>query len=115
MAILAQVIDDVVVQRFELKKPTLTIGRRPDNDIQIDDTSVSGNHAAVHRQPNPDFPDYIDYFIEDLGSTNGTKVNDTPIKGKQILRNNDMITVAWNSFRFIDDEQRNFEKTTHMI
>ena len=58
---------------FELVNETTTIGRKPGNDIQIDNLSVSGRHAQV-------ITILEDSFLEDLGSTNGTYVNGKLVK-----------------------------------
>jgi pSer/pThr/pTyr-binding forkhead associated (FHA) protein len=68
---------------FELNKERMTIGRRPTNDIHIDNLAVSGDHAVVTTIGN-------DSFLEDLNSTNGTLVNNKPIK-KHVLHHNDVI------------------------
>ena len=52
MASLSQLVDNVVVTTFELGQPETRIGRRPDNDIQIDEISVSGQHALIEAVPN---------------------------------------------------------------
>ncbi len=57
---------------FELVNETTTIGRKPGNDIPIDNLSVSGRHAQV-------ITILEDSFLEDLGSTNGTYVNGSKI------------------------------------
>lgn len=54
--------------RLDLDKQRLTIGRSPISDLQLDDGTVSGQHAAMEWQPNG-------WTIEDLGSSNGTHVN----------------------------------------
>ncbi|OGS20678.1 MAG: hypothetical protein A2252_04710 [Elusimicrobia bacterium RIFOXYA2_FULL_39_19] len=76
---------------------SLTIGRKPENDIVIDNPAISGQHARVTR-----FGDV--YFIEDLNSTNGTF-----IKGKKILKaeihHNDQVDIAKHSLQFIYEEE----------
>ena len=115
MAVLAQLVDDVVANRFEINRKRLSMGRHHNNDIQIDEHAVSGRHALIVVEANPDFPDYKEYFVEDLGSTNGTFVNDEKISGKTRLHNNDVIRLAWNKFKFIDDREGQLEKTVHML
>ena len=75
MAELQLLVDDVVMKSFVLKKDTILIGRSPDNDIVIDDESVSGEHARIDMIPSQLMEGIIDVFIEDLGSTNGTFVD----------------------------------------
>ena len=79
MAELALLVDDVDVKRFLLHKPLTTIGRDSDNDIQIDDSSASNEHARIQIEISEFLEGHEDIFVEDLGSTNGTFVNDTKI------------------------------------
>ena len=78
MAKLILSLDGSVIKEVPLDKERLTIGRRPHNDLQIDNLAVSGEHALIVTILN-------DSFLEDLGSTNGTLVNGVPIK-KHILQ-----------------------------
>ncbi|MBU0951377.1 MAG: FHA domain-containing protein [Elusimicrobia bacterium] len=75
----------------------LTIGRKPDNDIVIDNPAISGHHCKVTKFGNV-------YFVEDLGSTNGTY-----IKGKKIIKaeihHNDQIDLAKHSLQFFYEEE----------
>ena len=115
MAVLAQLIDDVVATRFEMNGKRLSIGRHHNNDIQIDEQAVSSRHALIHTEANQDFPDYKEYYLEDLGSTNGTFVNDEKISRKVRLHSNDVIRLAWNKFKFIDSMEGEMEQTVHML
>jgi pSer/pThr/pTyr-binding forkhead associated (FHA) protein len=65
MAKLILSLDDVVLNEIPLTKERTTIGRKPHNDIQIDNLAVSGEHAVIETIMN-------DCILEDLGSTNGT-------------------------------------------
>ena len=76
----------MVLKDFPLDKPQLTIGRKMDNDIVIDNLAVSGHHARVVEETGT-------YFVEDTGSTNGTFVNDMKI-AKQRLQPGDQIRVG---------------------
>jgi len=93
-----------------LTKERTTIGRKPHNDIQIDNLAVSGEHAVIVTILN-------DSFLEDLGSTNGTIVNGNPIK-KHFLQNNDVIELGKYKLKFVGEaapaasgEKADFEKT----
>jgi pSer/pThr/pTyr-binding forkhead associated (FHA) protein len=66
-------MDGLVLKEVILKKERTTIGRKPDNDIQIDNLAISGHHAVIVCILN-------DAFLEDLNSTNGTYVNSQQIK-----------------------------------
>lgn len=115
MAVLAQIIDDVVATKFDLDKPRIMIGRHPECDIQITDTAVSGRHAVIEVEKNAFLEGVYDIFISDNGSTNGSFVNDEPVNGRRRLSNNDVIRLAWNSFCFIDDQEDDLEKTAYAL
>lgn len=115
MAMLAQLIDDVVVHKFDLSPEALTIGRHPDNSVVIDDSAVSAKHAKVIQKSNVHFPEYKETYISDLGSTNGTYVNELPVSEEYRLHHNDIVRIAWNKFKFIDDKEADMERTVHMI
>jgi pSer/pThr/pTyr-binding forkhead associated (FHA) protein len=99
---LALLVDDVVTKLFLLDKPTTTIGRDTDSDIQIDQCGVSNKHACIHAVPSDFMKDHNDLYLEDLGSRNGTLVNDRQTNYRQ-LQPNDVITIAWTRFKVIDD------------
>lgn len=113
-AVLAQLVDGVIVHRFELNLGFTTIGRKSDNDIVIQDPAVSGAHAHIIAEQNKDFVDYIDIFVEDFGSTNGTFVNDLPAQKKHKLVHNDVVRIGFNDFKFLDDENADMTRTIHM-
>ncbi len=115
MAVLAQLVDDVVVHKFELEGEQLTIGRHPQNDIVVDDGAVSAQHAIITFVPNAHFPQFYEFYLEDLSSTNGTFINDKRLSGKQRLHTNDILRVAYNKFKFIDDKEEDLAKTVHML
>lgn len=97
-------IDSVVIKEVELTKERTTLGRRPYNDIVIDNLAVSGKHAVIHMTD-----DGVE--IEDVGSTNGTYVNAKAVT-RQELRNGDIIEVGKYKIRFLQEaEGENFEKT----
>ncbi len=64
---------------FELLKPQMTLGRLPDNDIHIDHGSVSGHHAVLTL-------DGEDFLVQDLNSTNGSRVNGAKISQHKLTR-----------------------------
>ncbi len=88
--------NDEVLKVIDSSKEFITIGRNLKNDIQIDNLAVSNFHAHITCQLGH-------YFVEDLGSTNGTFVNDRKI-GKWALSDNDAITVGKHSIIFLDEE-----------
>ena len=110
MAKLILSMDGLVLKEIPLTKERTTIGRKPHNDIQIDNLAVSGEHALIVTILN-------DSFLEDLGSTNGTVVNGNPIK-KHFLQNNDVVELGKYKLKFIGDaapmhaaDKADFEKT----
>jgi len=90
-------MDGLVLKEIQLDKERLTIGRKPHNDIQIDNLAISGEHAAVVTILN-------DSFLEDLNSTNGTLVNGQAIK-KHFLRNNDVVELGKYKLKYMADVQ----------
>ncbi|MFZ2267934.1 MAG: FHA domain-containing protein [Azonexus sp.] len=90
-------MDGLVLKEIQLDKERLTIGRKPHNDIQIDNLAISGEHAAVVTILN-------DSFLEDLNSTNGTLVNGQAIK-KHFLRNNDVVELGKYKLKYMADLQ----------
>jgi FHA domain len=91
-------LDGNVIKVFILNKYRMTLGRRPYNDIVVDNLAVSGEHAALQVIGR-------DYFIEDLNSTNGTYINGQKIK-RQILKNNDDIEIGKYSIKYVLDAVR---------
>ncbi len=55
-------------EAFPLSKQRITVGRRPDSDVFLDDVTVSRDHAVIVRRAS-------DYYLDDCGSLNGTYVN----------------------------------------
>jgi len=82
---------------FSLDKERTTIGRRPTNDIHIDNLSVSGDHAVILTIGN-------DSFLEDLNSTNGTLVNNKVIK-KHVLHHGDVIEFGKYQLKYVNNTQ----------
>lgn len=115
MAWLIQLVDDVAVHKFEITQGEFLMGRHPECDVLIDDTAVSARHAKLVGDANPDFPEYREYHLEDLGSTNGTFVNGQRLGKSVRLHHDDKVRLAWNQFKFVDDEERELEKTRHMV
>ncbi|WP_125154010.1 FHA domain-containing protein [Clostridium rectalis] len=72
----------------------ITIGRRNGNTFVLDDPYVSGHHARVYIRNN-------EYILEDLGSTNGTLVNQVKIHGKKHLKSGEIIKIGNTVLKFI--------------
>ena len=109
MAKLILSMDGLVLKEINLTKERTTIGRKPHNDIQIDNLAVSGEHAVIVTILQ-------DSFLEDLGSTNGTVVNGQSIK-KHFLQNNDIIELGKYKLKYLNEspagvaKAADFEKT----
>jgi FHA domain len=79
-------LDGVVLKEVQLTKDRTSLGRRPYNDIVIDNLAVSGEHAVLQMSGR-------EGYIEDLNSTNGTYVNGKTVK-KQLLHNLDIVEIG---------------------
>lgn len=108
MAVIIQTVDGVIVNRFDIDQAGLSFGRSASSRVQIDDSAVSTNHAEIVIEENDEGRQV--YYIRDVGSTNGTFLNEQKIE-QQSLRHKDVIRVGWNNFVFIDENERDFEKT----
>lgn len=84
---------DTVISEHVLKTEETTIGRKTDNTIHIDNLAVSSFHARVLKIGNK-------VILEDLGSTNGTLVNNHAVS-KHVLKHGDVITVGKHTLTFV--------------
>ena len=97
-------IDDVVIKEVQLTKDRTSLGRRPYNDIVIDNLAVSGEHAVFQMSGN-------EVNLEDLNSTNGTYVNGKAVK-KQLLQNTDTVEIGKYKIKYINEAAvAGFDKT----
>ena len=110
MALIAQLHDGVAINKCPLSGPKLTIGRSSDCDVFIDDAVVSSEHAVIEQVDGPGSGAQIDFYIHDLGSTNGTLVNGEAVS-RQKLSHNDVIRVGWVNFKFIDENKADPDQT----
>ncbi len=76
-------------QAFELSQPVHHVGRSKENDIQLDDIKISRRHASLTHTA-------AGYVLQDLGSTNGTFVNDQRVTGAVVLQPGDVIRFGDN-------------------
>lgn len=102
MARLTLIHEGAVLREYPLTKERTTIGRKPHNDIQLDDPTVSGQHAAVLLLQN--------VYIEDLDSTNGVILNGKKITRRQ-LQHGDIIRIGRHELKFMDEKVQDFEST----
>ncbi|MDQ6746544.1 MAG: FHA domain-containing protein [Candidatus Dormibacteraeota bacterium] len=77
---------------YKVAGPAIRIGRAPDNDLVLRDPATSGHHARVERRGSQ-------FFVVDLGSTNGTLVNGEVVTERE-LKNGDSITIGQNAVSF---------------
>jgi pSer/pThr/pTyr-binding forkhead associated (FHA) protein len=96
-------LDGVVIKEVQLMKDRTTLGRRPYNDIVIDNLAVSGEHAVLQM-------DGQGVYIEDQNSTNGTYINGRAIK-KQLLQHNDTVEIGKYKIKYVVEESNDYEKT----
>ncbi len=94
--------DGAAIREYDIDKERITIGRKPHNEIHIDDPTVSGEHAAIL---------YLQHtYVEDLNSTNGTRLNGKKITKRQ-MKHGDVIKIGRHEFKFVDDKANAFERT----
>ncbi|MES2956589.1 MAG: FHA domain-containing protein [Pseudomonadota bacterium] len=99
-------LDGVVIKEVQITKDKTTLGRRPYNDIVIDNLAVSGEHAVLQMVGS-------DVFIEDLNSTNGTYINGKAVK-KQLLAHNDTVEIGKYKIKYMVEDGVDYEKTMIM-
>jgi len=96
-------LDGVVIKEVQLTKDKTTLGRRPYNDIVIDNLAVSGEHAVLQMVGQ-------DVYIEDQNSTNGTYINGRAVK-KQLLQHNDTVEIGKYKIKYLVEDSADYEKT----
>lgn len=96
-------LDGVVIKEVQLTKDKTTLGRRPYNDIVIDNLAVSGEHAVLQMVGQ-------EVYIEDQNSTNGTYINGRAVK-KQLLQHNDTVEIGKYKIKYMVEEGSDYEKT----
>jgi pSer/pThr/pTyr-binding forkhead associated (FHA) protein len=86
-----------VIKEVAMEKESISIGRKPDNDIVIDNPAISGHHCRLTLEGGG-------YYVEDLESTNGTFVNEKRVK-KSGLHHNDVVGVAKHAVVFLNEAE----------
>jgi hypothetical protein len=102
MARLILTHDGAVIREYTLDKERTTVGRKPHNDIHLEDPTVSGDHAVFLKLQH--------FYVEDLGSTNGVILNGKRITKRQ-LNHGDVVRIGRHEFKFADDMASQFDKT----
>jgi sigma-B regulation protein RsbU (phosphoserine phosphatase) len=82
---------------YRLDRANAILGRHPECDIVLDEGAVSRQHAQISGANN-------EFFVEDLGSRNGTTVNGQPVRGRRKLYNNDQVKICDLLFSFHDGD-----------
>lgn len=95
MAKLILSLDGALLSEYPLIEERTSIGRRPTNDIHLDNLAISGNHAAIVKIGN-------DFYVEDLDSTNGTLVNNTATT-KHLLQHDDVIEFGKFQLKYVEE------------
>lgn len=81
-----------------LHKPVVTIGREPGNDVVIPFRSVSRRHCAFATRPDG-------VFVHDIGSSNGSTVNDLPLEGEVRLQDRDRLLIGEFRIRYYEQSK----------
>ena len=92
---------EAVVKEIQLDQDVITIGRKADNDIAIDNQAISGQHAKITKEGDA-------IFIEDANSLNGTYVNGQKVF-KSELYNGDVILIGVHTLEVISDKVREMD------
>ncbi|MEN8130439.1 MAG: FHA domain-containing protein [Pseudomonadota bacterium] len=114
MGKLVHVVESAHVREYQLNEGVFKIGRHVDNNIQLDDDTVSGYNTEISVKPSQYMEGLHDFWLKDLQSTNGTKVNGKRTK-KCILKHDDMVKIGMNQFKFIDEHQVAHTRTRILI
>jgi diguanylate cyclase (GGDEF)-like protein len=94
-ACVLQIYGGTLGRRYEFNGRDFVVGRDPDNDISVDLATVSRRHARLFEKDGGT-------WVEDLGSTNGTQVNDVAIDGPRRLSNGDQLRFGSSILKFIE-------------
>ncbi len=113
MAMLIQYNEDSAGIKLPIDKQRMRIGRDPANEISIDDDLVSKEHAVLEVVLSPDDEPRLEYYLQDLDSTNHTYVNDRRISLYK-LRDGDIIRIGMNNFKFVDEVDGNLDETAKL-
>ncbi len=114
MAYIALIVEDVIINKWEITEEVIILGRSKDCDIQIDDQSVSSKHARIVTEPDPFLDNNKLIFIEDLRSTNGTELNGKPVV-KEKLNDGDSLKIGFTQFQFVSNSNNNLDETAVIL
>jgi pSer/pThr/pTyr-binding forkhead associated (FHA) protein len=98
---------EAVVKEIMLDKGQTNIGRKPDNDIVIDNQAVSGHHAVIKTEGDA-------LVLEDLSSLNGTYLNSQKVSQAELF-NGDLILIGIHTLEIFSDKKRPAENKTFAV
>lgn len=110
---LIQYNEDGAGIKLPIDRQRMRIGRDPDNEISIDDDLVSKEHAVLEVVLSPADESRLEYYLQDLDSTNHTYVNDERIRLHR-LRDGDIIRIGMNNFKFVDEVHGDLDETARL-
>jgi pSer/pThr/pTyr-binding forkhead associated (FHA) protein len=108
MAKLTLSYNGVTLREYQLEGDSVSVGRRSDNNIRLDDPTVSGTHAIISLKPDPYLDGQVVATLVDFNSTNGVFVNGMQVK-QQKLNSGDVIRIGQHELHF--DQQGAFDQT----
>lgn len=111
---LALRFNGLALREYELLKDRITVGRRSDNDIQLDDPAVSSIHAVLTLKPDPYLEGSFSVTITDFNSTNGLFVNDRKVQQHR-LNMGDRIRIGQHELLFDEQGDNPFEQTAVIL
>lgn len=106
--------NNAVLKEYELNDGTVRIGRGPENEIRLDDLSVSAKHAKIDVKANLHFKTYKDVRIHDLKSTNGTYINGKKISNLR-AKHGDQIGIGCFQLKLMYDHEHLPERTRYYL
>ena len=113
MAMLIQYNEDEAGIKLPIDKQQIRIGRDTSNDISIDDDLVSKEHAILEVVMSTTEEGKLEYYLQDLKSTNHTFVNDELVSLYK-LQNGDIIRIGMNNFKFVDELDGDLDETAKL-
>jgi len=114
MPLLLHIQNGRIVGEYDLQPGTTRIGRSLDNDIRLDDSTVSGHHGVITVTPNPYLEGTFDVFVDDLHSTNGTTVNGEAVQHRR-LHNEDILRTGSQEFKFVAERDTHAASTRLLL
>lgn len=114
MATLTLSYEGVTLKEYQLSGDRVTVGRHSENDIRLDDPTVSGIHAVLSLKPDPYLDGQFQVTLVDFNSTNGVFINGEKVK-QQKLRSGDVIRIGQHELLFDAQASSPFEQTAVLL